>query len=131
MKQIFDRISQILRAEKNSKNYDFADLLNRNEDDELKKIIDELNSEKKQTKQNNFNQKDTKKNISNLDEAFKVLGIDNNSTIEQIKEAYKTKMKEYHPDRVSGLGEELQNLARTKTQQINEAYSFIRKIKNF
>lgn len=131
MKQIFDRISQILRAEKNSKNYDFADLLNRNEDDELKKIIDELNSEKQQTKQNNFNQKDTKKNISNLDEAFKVLGIDNNSTIEQIKEAYKTKMKEYHPDRVSGLGEELQNLARTKTQQINEAYSFIRKIKNF
>jgi len=131
MKQIFDRISQILRAEKNSKNYDFADLLNRNEDDELKKIIDELNSEKHQTKQNDFNQKDTKKTISNLDEAYKVLGIDNNSTIEQIKEAYKTKMKEYHPDKVSGLGEELQNLARTKTQQINEAYSFIRKVKNF
>jgi len=131
MKQIFDRISQILRAEKNSKNYDFADLLNRNEDDELKKIIDELNSEKHQTKQNDFNQKDTKKPISNLDEAYKVLGIDNNSTIEQIKEAYKTKMKEYHPDKVSGLGEELQNLARIKTQQINEAYSLIRKIKNF
>jgi DnaJ like chaperone protein len=131
MKQIFDRISQILRAEKNSKNYDFADLLNRNEDDELKKIIDELNSEKHQTKQNDFNQKDTKKTISNLDEAYKVLGIDNNSTIEQIKEAYKTKMKEYHPDKVSGLGEELQNLARIKTQQINEAYSLIRKIKNF
>jgi len=131
MKQIFDRISQILRAEKNSKNYDFADLLNRTEDDELKKIIDELNSEKHQTKQNDFNQKDTKKTISNLDEAYKVLGIDNNSTIEQIKEAYKTKMKEYHPDKVSGLGEELQNLARIKTQQINEAYSLIRKIKNF
>ena len=36
------------------------------------------------------------------------------------------RMKQYHPDRVSGLGEELQHLAHEKTLAIQRAYEELR-----
>ena len=36
-------------------------------------------------------------------------------------------MKEYHPDKVSNMAEELQELALKRTKEINEAYEYFKK----
>lgn len=53
---------------------------------------------------------------------FTVLGVARNATFEEIKTAYRTKMREYHPDKVASLGAELRELAERKAKQINEAF---------
>jgi hypothetical protein len=62
---------------------------------------------------------------------YNVLGIKPNATPEEIKRAYKLMMTQYHPDKVANLGIELQDLAKKKTQEINEAYNYLKKLKNF
>ena len=42
--------------------------------------------------------------------------------MDEVKVAYYTKVKQYHPDKVMGLGEEFQKLADDKTKEINEAF---------
>ncbi|MGE0122763.1 MAG: J domain-containing protein [Vicinamibacterales bacterium] len=56
---------------------------------------------------------------------YAVLGIRPGATIEQIKAAYRTKIKEYHPDQVERLGPELRELAKRKTQEINRALEML------
>ena len=46
---------------------------------------------------------------------------------EEIDAAYKARMKEYHPDKVAHLGEELQELARRKVLEIQKAYQQLTK----
>jgi len=53
---------------------------------------------------------------------FTVLGVARTATFEEIKQAYRTKMREYHPDKVASLGAELRELAERKAKQINEAF---------
>lgn len=53
---------------------------------------------------------------------YKVLGINTQATLDEIKAAYSQKIRQYHPDRVAHLGEELQVLARKKSAAINQAY---------
>lgn len=53
---------------------------------------------------------------------YEILGVSHGATSLEIKRAYRQKLAEYHPDKVAHLGEELQNLAREKTQQINQAF---------
>jgi len=43
-----------------------------------------------------------------------------------IRAAYVQRMREYHPDRVAGLGVKIRRLAEEETKQINEAYGFFR-----
>jgi hypothetical protein len=38
------------------------------------------------------------------------------------EDRYYTRVKQYHPDKVMGLGEEFQKLADDKTKEINEAF---------
>jgi DnaJ-domain-containing protein 1 len=51
-----------------------------------------------------------------------VLGIPEGSTLDDVKAAYYAKVKQYHPDKVMGLGEEFHKLADDKTKEINEAF---------
>jgi DnaJ domain len=51
-----------------------------------------------------------------------VLGVDPLASLEELKASYRTKIKQYHPDRVVGLGEEFVVLARDKSQRLNQAY---------
>lgn len=52
-----------------------------------------------------------------------VLEVRRGASREEIARAYRQQMKRYHPDRVSGLGEELQRLAHQKTLEIQRAYA--------
>jgi Tfp pilus assembly protein PilO len=49
--------------------------------------------------------------------AYKVLGVGIGATFDEIRQAYRERMKEYHPDRVAYLGEELRELAERKANQ--------------
>jgi DnaJ like chaperone protein len=51
-----------------------------------------------------------------------VLEVAPHATQSEIKSAYHRKLQKYHPDRVSGLGDELQSLALKKSQEITAAY---------
>ncbi|NOG85016.1 MAG: DnaJ domain-containing protein [Planctomycetes bacterium] len=53
------------------------------------------------------------------DKNYKILSVDRNSSKEEIKKAYRMLSKQYHPDRVTHLGEEFAKLANNKFQQIN------------
>ena len=124
MGQIFNRISRIARSYLN----DDGSKLNLNfesEDDELKRLIDEISKEAKKEKQekSNFTPPDEKVDLSN---AYTILEVNSNSSLEQITASYKKKLKEYHPDRVSNLGKDIQELAHMKTVQINQAYKLIK-----
>jgi DnaJ-class molecular chaperone with C-terminal Zn finger domain len=45
-----------------------------------------------------------------------------NASLEEIKLAYRRRIAEYHPDKTSGLGDELRALAEEKSKIINAAY---------
>jgi len=53
---------------------------------------------------------------------YAVLGIGRDASREEIRAAYHREMVNYHPDKVAHLGRELQQLAKTKAQEINRAY---------
>jgi len=69
--------------------------------------------------------------IEETDSAYQMLGIENTASIDDIKKAYKRLAIEHHPDKVSYLGEEVQNAAKEKFQKINEAYEKIKKERAF
>lgn len=57
---------------------------------------------------------------------YEILGIDASASGEEIRAAYKARMHEYHPDKVTHLGEELQKLAHRKAVEIQRAYEQLR-----
>jgi len=63
-----------------------------------------------------------------LTQAYKVLGIDKNSTSAEVKKAYRRLMNQHHPDKLvsKGLPDEMIQLATEKTQEIRKAYDLIK-----
>lgn len=51
-----------------------------------------------------------------------VLEVSSAANIDDIKQAYKRKIRQYHPDKVAGLGPEFTTIAEAKAKEINEAY---------
>jgi preprotein translocase subunit Sec63 len=56
-----------------------------------------------------------------------ILGVDPHASMEEIRQAYRLRMSEYHPDKVAGLGPELRELAERKAKEINGAYQEARR----
>jgi hypothetical protein len=60
-----------------------------------------------------------------LSSARRVLGIDETASLEQVKKAYRARVKNCHPDKVSHLGAEVRAVAEEHTKALNQAYSTI------
>ncbi|TAL68592.1 MAG: hypothetical protein EPN82_09955 [Bacteroidetes bacterium] len=135
MGQLINRLSRFIKSEfDDSKTSSYK--LDEYPDEELKRIIDELNNDKSKEKSSykyktGTNKKEENKKDLTLDKAYSIFGLKQNATTDEIKSAYKQKIKEYHPDRVANLGSELKQLAEQKTQEINMAYEIIKKHRAF
>ena len=65
-----------------------------------------------------------------LDSAYKVLGVPNSATDEQVKKTYRKMARENHPDKVGYMGEDIRKAAEKKFMAINGAYAKIKKQRN-
>lgn len=88
------------------------------EDDYLAKQTEELRKKKRK--------KDEPKKPPKTD-PYEVLGVTESSTKSEVQEAYRKLIAQYHPDKVHHLGEELQEIARKKSLEINQAYETLLK----
>jgi len=124
MKQIFERIKRIIKSNLNEyslfNEFEYVDL---DESEDLKREIDEAFQKKSNIK---IGEDDALKNLT-LSDAYKILEVEPNASIEEIRKAYKAKVKQYHPDLVQNLGRELQELANRKLLEINYAFNLILK----
>lgn len=64
-------------------------------------------------------------NDSQLLRARAVLGVSADANEEQVKRAYRTLIKKYHPDVYAGSQPELQYFAHQKATELNAAYDFL------
>jgi DnaJ like chaperone protein len=64
---------------------------------------------------------------SSKDNAYKILEIDKDASVDEIKKAYRKMAKKYHPDRLVHLGKEHQAGAEEKFRQVQEAYEQLQK----
>jgi DnaJ-class molecular chaperone len=53
---------------------------------------------------------------------FEVLDVAENADLADIERAYRTKISQYHPDKVAQMGKEIRQLAETRCKEINAAY---------
>ena len=63
-----------------------------------------------------------------LEDAYRVLGLNPGASDAEVKRAYRRLMSQHHPDKLvaRGLPEEMQEIAKEKTQEIRAAYDRIR-----
>ncbi len=65
--------------------------------------------------------------IRAADNAYKILDVDKTATDDQVKKAYRTMAKKYHPDRVNTKDEAIKKGAEEKFKQVQKAYEEIQK----
>lgn len=60
-------------------------------------------------------------------EAYAELGIPPSATDDQVEQAFRRLISEYHPDRVANAAQEIRDLAEARARTINTAYEAIRR----
>ena len=68
---------------------------------------------------------------ANINDAYKLLGVNAEDDMSVIKKAYRKLIREYHPDIIKSQnrGEAYMQEATAKTQEINQAYEMIKKLR--
>ena len=69
--------------------------------------------------------------FSNPDSAYKILEIEKTANPDQIKKAYRTMVKKYHPDKLQHMDEVYRNGAEEKFRKVQEAYEQIQRERGF
>ena len=92
------------------------------------KKVDEIETEIRAEDEGTSSQSDG----SNLEDAYKVLGVNPNASDEEVKQAYRARMKAYHPDVLEskGLPEGMMKFAKQRAQEFSRAYDCIRRARN-
>ena len=57
---------------------------------------------------------------------YRILEIDESASEDEVKKAFRKMATKYHPDKVSHLGKEMQDLAEEKFKAVNDAYQQIK-----
>ncbi len=65
--------------------------------------------------------------IKSADTAYKILEIERSATDDEVKKAYRTMAKKYHPDRVNTENEAIKSGAEEKFKEVQKAYETIQK----
>jgi len=68
--------------------------------------------------------------IKDIDNAFTILEIISSATDDEVKKAYRTMAKKYHPDKLRSKDPALIKGAKEKFQKVQEAYEVIQKERN-
>jgi TPR repeat protein len=76
---------------------------------------------RRQQEQEHANAQRSKPDSAKIHDWWVVLGTTPDANLEATKQVYRLKMKQYHPDRVAGLGPEFVRLAEQKSMELNEA----------
>lgn len=69
--------------------------------------------------------------FTNPDSAYKILEIEKTATVSEIKSAYRTMAKKYHPDKLQHMDEVYRKGAEEKFRKVKEAYEQLQKELNF
>ena len=62
---------------------------------------------------------------SSLENYYKILEVDKNSTNDEIKKSYRKLVMKYHPDKLQGVSDDIVKLANEKFLTIQDAYEKI------
>ncbi|CAA6816433.1 MAG: DnaJ-like protein DjlA [uncultured Sulfurovum sp.] len=105
------------------------------EDKVLREIVNELNMTTDEYNQilNKFNSmRQNKQESMSLSEAYKVLGVNEGDDMNTIKKTYRGLVRKYHPDIIKSQDKDdaYMEEATAKTQQLNQAYQLIKKMRN-
>lgn len=65
--------------------------------------------------------------FKNADSAYKILEIEKTATNDEVKKAFRTMAKKYHPDKLQHMDEAYQKGAEEKFRKVQEAYEIIQK----
>ncbi|KFA58319.1 hypothetical protein A9G34_03205 [Gilliamella sp. Choc4-2] len=86
-----------------------------------------------QHKNNSYNGYQGYSTQSDLQNAYRILGIKLNAEISEIKRAYRKLMNEHHPDKLvsKGLPKEMLEAAKKRAQEIQAAYDLIKAARGF
>lgn len=60
---------------------------------------------------------------------YVVLDIPESASMDDIEQAYRRKISDYHPDKVANAAPELKQLAEQRAREINAAYDALQKLK--
>ena len=68
---------------------------------------------------------------ANIDDAYKILGVNKDDNMDVVKKAYRKLVRKYHPDIIKSQdkSEDYMKEATKKTQEINQAYEMIKNAK--
>ena len=58
---------------------------------------------------------------------YGILGVSSSASADEIEQAYRRGMSEYHPDRVANAAQEIRELAGLRAREINGAYEEIKR----
>ena len=69
--------------------------------------------------------------IKSTDSSYRILEVDKEASVDEIKKAYREMAKKYHPDRIRSKEKSLLKGAEEKFRQVQEAYEVIKKERKF
>ena len=68
--------------------------------------------------------------VKNTDNAYKILEVDSNASLDEIKKAYRKMAKKYHPDKLRGEDPAMIKGAEEKFREVQKAYETLMRQKN-
>lgn len=63
---------------------------------------------------------------TSLHEAYELLGVSPNATLDEIRRAYHSKVSKWHPDKLGDVAQELRDYATAQMARLNAAYELLR-----